>query len=92
MTNVLTTRKVIPSSIAFCISVVYFQMYLRDAKQAEVLLNQQENFLSKEEVPVSLNIDIVCSCMMWYLYCPVIHQLPISLGINCFVGISYADI
>jgi hypothetical protein len=28
-------------------------MYLRDAKQAEVLLNQQENFLSKEEVPVS---------------------------------------
>ncbi|XP_033733764.1 spectrin beta chain-like isoform X12 [Pecten maximus] len=27
------------------------QMYLRDAKQAEVLLNQQENFLSKEEVP-----------------------------------------
>lgn len=31
-----------------------FQMYLRDAKQAEVLLNQQENFLSKEEVPVCL--------------------------------------
>ena len=30
-------------------------MYLRDAKQAEVLLNQQENFLSKEEVPVSVN-------------------------------------
>ncbi|KAJ8308165.1 hypothetical protein KUTeg_013039 [Tegillarca granosa] len=30
------------------------QMYLRDAKQAEVLLNQQENFLSKEEVPNSL--------------------------------------
>jgi hypothetical protein len=26
---------------------------LRDAKQAEVLLNQQENFLSKEDVPVS---------------------------------------
>lgn len=30
------------------------QMFLRDAKQAEVLLNQQENFLSKEEVPNSL--------------------------------------
>lgn len=30
------------------------QMYLRDAKQAEVLLNQQENFLSKEEVPVCI--------------------------------------
>ncbi|XP_052105509.1 spectrin beta chain-like isoform X12 [Mytilus californianus] len=30
------------------------QMYLRDAKQAEVLLNQQENFLSKEEVPNTL--------------------------------------
>ncbi|KAK7507079.1 hypothetical protein BaRGS_00001930 [Batillaria attramentaria] len=27
------------------------QMFLRDAKQAEVLLNQQENFLSKEDVP-----------------------------------------
>ncbi|XP_056020665.1 spectrin beta chain-like isoform X3 [Ostrea edulis] len=32
------------------------QMYLRDAKQAEVLLNQQENFLSKEEVPSSLGL------------------------------------
>lgn len=30
------------------------QMYLRDAKQAEVLLNQQENFLSKEEVSVCI--------------------------------------
>ena len=29
------------------------QMFLRDAKQAEVLLSQQDNFLSKEEVPVS---------------------------------------
>ena len=28
-------------------------MFLRDAKQAEVLLSQQDNFLSKEEVPVS---------------------------------------
>ena len=27
-------------------------MFLRDAKQAEVLLNQQETFLSKEDVPV----------------------------------------
>ena len=26
---------------------------MRDAKQAEVLLNQQDNFISKEEVPVS---------------------------------------
>ena len=32
------------------------QMYLRDAKQAEVLLNQQENFLSKEEVPNTLEV------------------------------------
>ncbi|XP_052768377.1 spectrin beta chain-like isoform X4 [Mya arenaria] len=30
------------------------QMFLRDAKQAEVLLNQQENFLSKEDVPNTL--------------------------------------
>ena len=29
------------------------QVFLRDAKQAEVLLSQQDNFLSKEEVPVS---------------------------------------
>ncbi|XP_052270062.1 spectrin beta chain-like isoform X3 [Dreissena polymorpha] len=32
------------------------QMFLRDAKQAEVLLNQQENFLSKEDVPTSLGL------------------------------------
>jgi len=30
------------------------QMFLRDAKQAEVLLNQQDNFLSKEDVPTSV--------------------------------------
>ncbi|XP_035827834.1 spectrin beta chain isoform X1 [Aplysia californica] len=29
------------------------QMFLRDAKQAEVLLNQQDNFLSKEDVPIA---------------------------------------
>ena len=29
------------------------QVFLRDAKQAEVMLSQQDNFLSKEEVPVS---------------------------------------
>lgn len=33
---------------------VCMQMFLRDAKQAEVLLSQQDNFLSKEEVPVSI--------------------------------------
>ena len=32
------------------------QVFLRDAKQAEVLLSQQDNFLSKEEVPVSEQI------------------------------------
>uniref|UniRef100_A0A914XEU2 Spectrin beta chain n=1 Tax=Plectus sambesii TaxID=2011161 RepID=A0A914XEU2_9BILA len=30
------------------------QMFLRDAKQAEVLLSQQENYLAKEDVPSSL--------------------------------------
>ena len=35
------------------VSVLTLQMFLRDAKQGEVLLNQQENFLSKEDVPVS---------------------------------------
>lgn len=29
------------------------QIFLRDAKQAEVLLNQQEHYLSKDETPVS---------------------------------------
>lgn len=28
------------------------QMFLRDAKQAEVILNQQEHYLSKDETPV----------------------------------------
>ncbi|XP_067680907.1 spectrin beta chain-like isoform X4 [Haliotis asinina] len=32
------------------------QMFLRDAKQAEVLLNQQENFLSKEDVPSTVGL------------------------------------
>lgn len=30
------------------------QMFLRDAKQAETVLNQQENYLCKDEVPASL--------------------------------------
>ncbi|KAM3717265.1 Spectrin beta chain [Dirofilaria immitis] len=30
------------------------QMFLRDAKQAEVMLSQQENYLSKDETPMSL--------------------------------------
>ncbi|KAL1246260.1 Spectrin beta chain [Trichinella spiralis] len=30
------------------------QMFLRDAKQAELLLNQQENYLAKDEAPTSL--------------------------------------
>lgn len=29
-------------------------MFLRDAKQAEVMLSQQENYLTKEEQPMSL--------------------------------------
>ena len=36
-------------------------MFLRDAKQAEVLLNQQETFLSKEDVPVSETFCLQCS-------------------------------
>lgn len=30
------------------------QMFLRDAKQAEVMLSQQENYLAKEDLPSSL--------------------------------------
>ncbi|KAK3578499.1 hypothetical protein CHS0354_007749 [Potamilus streckersoni] len=32
------------------------QMFMRDVKQAEVLLNQHENFLSKEDVPTTLGL------------------------------------
>jgi hypothetical protein len=32
-----------------------YQMFTSNAKQAEVLLSQQEHVLSKEEVPVSVN-------------------------------------
>lgn len=32
-------------------------MFMRDAKQAEVLLSQQDNFLAKEETPVSSVLD-----------------------------------
>lgn len=37
------------------IKIVFFikQMFLRDGKQSEVLLTQQELFLAKEDVPVS---------------------------------------
>lgn len=35
------------------------QMFNRDAKQAEVLLSQQEHVLSKDETPVS-NFALVC--------------------------------
>jgi len=40
---------------------------MRDAKQAEVLLSQQDNFLSKEETPVSrryLTVIIVHSVVL----------------------------
>lgn len=38
------------------------QVFLRDATQAEVLLSQQDNFISKEEVPVSA----ILSKIMFY--------------------------
>lgn len=52
---------------------VKFQMFLRDAKQAEVLLNQQETFLSKEDVPVSEfsycyhNVALTNTLTHWYV-------------------------
>lgn len=33
------------------------QMFNRDAKQAEVILNQQEHYLSKDETPVCNRIQ-----------------------------------
>lgn len=38
------------------VGVLCLQMFLRDGTQAEVLLSQQDNFLSKEEVPVSPSV------------------------------------
>lgn len=52
-------------------------MFLRDAKQAEVLLNQQETFLSKEDVPVGYTV-ILCL----ELCCEKIYLLCIELKID----------
>lgn len=49
------------------------QMFLRDAKQADVLLNQQDNFLSKEEVPVCTTV------FMFIVYLP---RLLLYLGLS----------
>ena len=35
------------------LSFVFVQIFMRDAKQTEVLLSQQDNYLAKEELPVS---------------------------------------
>lgn len=38
-----------------------YQFFLRDAKQADLLLSQQDNFLSREDVPVSImTLSIDC--------------------------------
>jgi hypothetical protein len=42
-------------------------MFMRDAKQAEVLLSQQDNFLSKEEVPVSVVFNSCVSSTILFL-------------------------
>ena len=42
-------------------------MFLRDGKQAEVLLSQQDNFLSKEEVPVCFYFEFFnCTWLLYY--------------------------
>lgn len=54
--------------------MIVLQMYLRDAKQAEVLLNQQENFLSKEEVPVWFcSIALILEIMIAH---SILHAFP----------------
>lgn len=40
------------------------EMFLRDAKQAEVMLSQQENYLAKDEV--LLHFIVLLSSMMLY--------------------------
>ena len=44
-------------------------MFMRDVKQAEVLLSQQDNVLSKEEVPVSVSLHLT----FHFLYLDVSH-------------------
>lgn len=68
--------------------MIVLQMYLRDAKQAEVLLNQQENFLSKEEVPVC--IVMFYSTNSWNHDC-IFHIACISMHMN-LIFFSYASI
>lgn len=68
--------------------MIVLQMYLRDAKQAEVLLNQQENFLSKEEVPVC--IVLFYSTNSWNHDC-IFHIACISMHMN-LIFFSYASI
>ena len=60
-------------------------MFLRDAKQAEVLLSQQDNFLSKEEVPVSIQLKYKCSDE--YGNPPLSSIYRITLVIVCFTTI-----
>lgn len=45
-------------------------MFLRDCKQAEILLGEQENFLNKESIPVS-----VCCFMIVEFWCTGLLQL-----------------
>jgi len=35
--------------------LLWLQEFMRDVRQAEVLLSQQDSFLSKEKTPVSIN-------------------------------------
>lgn len=36
---------------------LYLQTFLRDCRQAEILLSEQENFLSKEDMPVRFALN-----------------------------------
>ena len=42
------------------------QLFLRDAKQTEILLSQQESFLSRDEIPV--RIYAVFKCFAYYTH------------------------
>ena len=60
------------------------QMFMRDAKQAEVLLSQQDNFLSKEEVPVGF-MFLFTICV--HLYNNYVHCI-LTVGSVVFVQIK----
>ena len=41
---------------------------MRDAKQTEVLLSQQDKYLAKEELPVSRPRNLICFSIIYFYF------------------------